>query len=287
MARFCIICVSVVSQLMPGYMKQAIHTHRWNPPAGVTVKPLGIYILHGTGEHAGRYTRFAERLASRGWRVGAHDHPGHGLSAGQRGLIDPAGSLATQAAIQIQTFASHTGATPLLFGHSLGGVLASELVLEHRLPVAGLLLSAPAYVPLTTFWDRIKLRLLTFVAPRLCLDLGYDASKLTHDQGEQKLAQADSLIHSFKSATLVNWLMTSGRRSLANATQLEVDTLLMIAGADPVIDSEQTRLFASRVPTRYLTVHEYTDAYHELLNEIPERREQVMVDIERWVEQYA
>jgi alpha-beta hydrolase superfamily lysophospholipase len=273
--------------LYAGKMNSLIHSYRWRPPAGVLQRPNGVYILHGTGEHAGRYEQLAIRLAASGWLVGAHDQPGHGRSAGKRGLIDPPGALVTQAAIQIQAFANETGSMPILFGHSLGGVVATELVLQHGLSVKGLILSAPAFVPITSTMDRIKLRLLTLIAPRLCLDLGYNASRLTHDEQIQELAQADPLIHSCKSTTLVNWMMQSGQRSLDIASTLESPTLLLIAGDDLIVESDKTRLFAGRVSAGKMTSIEYDGFYHELLNETPERRERVIADIEKWLAQYG
>lgn len=268
-------------------MSLLVHKHRWQPPSDIPVRHQGVYLLHGTGEHGGRYERLATRLAGLGWRVGAHDHPGHGLSGGQRGLIDPCGSLATQAAIQVQAFAMETGTPPILFGHSLGGVLAAELVLIHALPVSGLILSAPGFVPVMKPSARIKLALLSTLAPQLCLDLGYDPGELTHDDTEKAAALQDPLIHGVKSATLVNWLVQSGQRCLSLATTLRVDTLVLIAGDDRIIDSSQTRKFTANAPAEFICAHEYKGYFHELLNETPEQRERVMIDIEHWLQRLS
>lgn len=267
-------------------MTGTLHTHRWNPPDGVAVHETGIYLLHGTGEHAARYKRLAERLTSQGWRVGAHDHAGHGRSHGQRGLVSPHDMLSSAAIMQIDAFSAETGSRPVLFGHSLGGVLATQLVIENRIDVVGLMLSAPAFVPIMRPLDRMKLLLLSTFAPKLCLDLGYDPTRLTQDVDEQLTASADTLMHGYKSATLVNWILETGQRMLDKAAHLDVQTLLMIAGADGVADSEQTRLFARRAAAHTLTVHEYADCFHELLNETRETRNQVMSDIERWLERF-
>ena len=267
-------------------MGNTVFTHRWNPSGIVLDNVPGIYLLHGTGEHAGRYHRFASTLSDAGWQVGAHDHPGHGKSDGKRGLISPAGSLAVQAAIQIQAFACETGTSPIVFGHSLGGVLATELVLDYNLPVAGLVLSAPAYAPYIGKLNKLKLKLLSATAPELCLDLGYDPARLTHDEDERKAARLDELIHGYKSATFVNWLMTTGQRALHNADQLAVDTLMLIAGADPVVDSVKTRQFVRDAVNADITVHDYEGYFHELLNEKPVWRDQVALDILQWLERY-
>lgn len=243
-----------------------------------------MYVLHGTGEHAGRYEPLASALAEAGWQVGAHDHPGHGQSSGQRGLIHPAGALATQAAIQIQSFARETGATPIVFGHSLGGLLATELVILHQMRCRALVLSAPALAPIMSLTDKLKLRLLSAVAPRLCLDLGYDATTLTHDPDVQAEAMQDKLIHSFKSATLLNWLVETGREVQPKASGLDIPVLLLIAGSDPIVDSARTRAFAEGINQRLITSIEYEGYYHELLNETPERRQRVLRDICVWLD---
>jgi len=256
---------------------------RWEPSADTPVNKHSIYLLHGAGEHAARYEHLATRLANAGFRVGAHDHRGHGKSDGKRGVIDPAGSLVTQAAIEYQKFAAQTDCQPVLFGHSMGGIVATELVLEHGLPVAGLILSAPAFVPYTRKRDRMQVNLLARLAPTMTVERAYDASKLTHDEQRRQQAEADPLNHGFKSASLVKWLLSSGERQLRNASQLNVDTLLLIAGSDPVVDSSKTQKFVDDAPVDKLTVHVYDGYLHEILNETPERSVRVFDDIERWV----
>lgn len=264
-------------------MNNKTHSLRWNPPTGVAVKTRGVYILHGTGEHAARYAPLAMRLAQAGFRVGAHDHVGHGESAGARGVIDPPGSLITQAAIQCQQFALETGHAPVLFGHSLGGVAACELVLEHQLPVAGLILSAPSFGVHIRKRDLLLVKALSIVAPTYTVNRPYSASLLTQDETVRARAEADPLIHGVKSASLINWLITSGARQLENASQLDIDTLLLIAGDDRIADSGKTQQFAERAPADRITVCNYEDSYHEILNETPERSGRVLDDIEQWL----
>jgi len=223
------------------------------------------------------------RLSNAGYRVGAHDHPGHGRSSGERGVFDPPGELATKAAIQCQRFVAETGSVPILFGHSLGGVLATELVIEHALPVAGLILSAPAFVPFIRKRDLIQVKLLAHVSPTFTVNRPYAATLLTHDEDIRKKAEADPLNHGVKSASLVHWLLQSGSRQLKKAFELKPETLLLIAGDDQIVDSAHTREFADQVLPGKLTVHEYEGSYHEILNEPPERAEPVFDDIMQWL----
>jgi len=264
-----------------------VHRHRWSPAPGAPSRARGVYLLHGTGEHAARYERLAQRLSTEGWQVGAHDHPGHGRSGGPRGRLPLGGALATRTAIECARFERETGAVPFLFGHSLGGVVACELVLLHRLPVAGLVLSAPAIVPRLTRREALKLRTLTMLSPGFTIDLPYDPSRLTHDPEQQRLARADPLIHGFKSAELIGWLMRTAEQVSHAGGALDVDTLLLIAGGDRVIDIERTHDFAARAPTHRLTVNVYDGAHHELLNETPALRQRVEDDIVGWLARRA
>jgi len=260
-----------------------IHSRRWYPADNVPRREVAVYILHGTGEHSGRYEHLAQHLTALGYVVGAHDHIGHGLSGGKRGVIDPPGALVTQAAIECGKFSLETGRPPVLFGHSLGGVVATELVFEHGLPVAGLILSAPAFVPYTRWQDRLQVKLLALIAPRLTVERPYDASRLTHDENIQTQAEADPLNHGFKSASLVSWLLCSGTRQLSQAARLPVPTLLLIASDDSVVDSSYTHQFASNAPAEFMSSQSYENCRHEILNEIAAIADIAFSDIELWL----
>lgn len=263
-----------------------VYTHRWSPSREATVRG-GVYLLHGTGEHGARYERLAQRLASEGWAVASHDHLGHGRSGGPRGRILIPGTYATRAAIEFNAFANEIGTTPYLFGHSLGGVVAAELALLHRMPVAGLVLSAPAIVPRLTWQNWLKLKLMALLAPTVAVNIPYDASYLTHDTEQQAIANADPLNHGFKSAEFVSWLMAAAERLESSGAKTDVATLLLIAGGDEVIDTARTRAFASRVPADLLTVQQYDGAHHEILNEVPSIRDRAANDIVAWLDDHG
>jgi len=264
-----------------------IHPRRWSPPAGMAERPCGIYLLHGTGEHSGRYEHVAESLTRQGFVVGAHDHPGHGKSHGDRGKHYPPGTYATQAGIQFLEFAKETGSTPILLGHSLGGVLAAEMVLMHGLQTAGLVLSAPAFLPYVSIMNKIKLRVMSAVAPDFSVELPYDAKRLTHDAEMIEVSHADKLNHGFKSARMVTWLMRTGRELLDIAPALDTKTLLLVPEADPVVDPAGSQQFFKSAPADLVTLKVYADAYHELFNETPDIRERALSDLIEWLDMRA
>ncbi len=274
-----------------------IHTQQWPSPiseetasqpdihgellADMTGK--SAYILHGLGEHSGRYERLVQLLLSLGYQVATHDHPGHGQSDGKRGVIKDADLYERVAAEQIERFSIETDSVPVLFGHSLGGVVAANLVLSERVNVSGLILSAPAFSPIISKTNSLKLAALQLIAPQFRQQLPYVASRLTHDKTAQQEGSTDPLNHQYKSASLINWLINAGAHAFTRADQLKIRTLLLVAGEDMVVDSAVSHQFASKAPSEFITICTYPDYYHEILNETAERREAVHKDIERWL----
>ncbi len=267
-------------------MTFSIHSHRWHP-AGETTQTRGVYILHGAGEHGMRYDRLAKHLTGLGYIVGAHDHPGHGKSDGKRGIIQDEQPFVEHAAIKLNEFAQETGATPILFGHSTGGVVASAIALETQVPIAGLILSAPAFEITISPFNRIKLYALNAVAPFFVQDLNYDPTRLTADKIEQQIAIDDPLMHGFKSASYVMWLLKAGAATFKLASNLDVNTLLLIPEADPVVNPDRTKEFASNAPQSKISVKCYPGFKHEILNETPDRRNEVTADITDWLDAFS
>ncbi len=275
--------------MMPELTPETIFSRRWEPAsiANTVGQGRGIYLLHGTGEHGKRYDEFATRLTEAGWLVAAHDHVGHGQSSGQRGLLRPANGLAHYAMPQIVRFADEVGAPPILFGHSLGGVLAAELVLKYHVNVSALVLSAPAFRPRISLLNRIKLNLLYGVAPDKVIELPHRPELLTRDECKQQAARQDELIHGFKSARLVRWMFDTGAESIKLASGLSVPALVLIAQQDPVVDPAAIRSWAAAAPPDLVTQYEYAEGLHELFNEMPDVRAQITDDTLAWLAKLA
>lgn len=244
----------------------------------------GIYLLHGLGEHSRRYDAIACWLNSLGWQVRAHDHRGHGASDGKRGVLERSDAFADDAAAQIEQFGRDLGQPPILLGHSMGGGMAAELVVTRRLPVAGLVLSSPALaIPLAAPM-RAAVKLLNLAAPTLALGNGLDATYLSHDAATVAAYRGDPLVHDRACARLVSWLYQAGLQARQNAASLSVPTVLLVAGADRLVDPAGSRQFAQRAPARQLAMHWYDDAWHEIFNENAERRERVLADLQAWLQ---
>lgn len=243
----------------------------------------GIYLLHGLGEHSGRYDALARWLCVRGWWVRGHDHIGHGDSRGPRGVIDRPDALRIDAAAQIERFARELGSAPLLLGHSMGGALAAELVVSQAVAVSGLILSSPALTIALSPPMQLLATLLQRMAPTLALPNGLNPDHLSHDMAQVRAYRDDPLVHNRICARLLGWLAQAGETARAGAPNLSVPTLLLVAGADRLVEPEGSRAFAARTPAELTTLKWYDGLFHELFNESAAERQMVLDDLAEWL----
>lgn len=259
----------------------ALYVRDWVPESGAR---RGVYLLHGLGEHVGRYDALARWFCARGWRVRAHDYVGHGHSPGRRGVIARHWQLTAHAQALLESFQAELDSAPLLLGHSLGGALAAELVACRHAPVGGLVLSSPAIDPGLNPAQRLLTAMFGAIAPDLALRNGLDPRALSHDPIVVRAYRDDPLVHDRISARLVRWLLDAGVRATQAASGVQVPTLLLVAGSDRLVNPRGTREFARRVPADRLRMHWYDGLYHEIFNERDVDRARVLGDLDTWLE---
>jgi alpha-beta hydrolase superfamily lysophospholipase/predicted GNAT family N-acyltransferase len=245
----------------------------------------GVYLLHGLGEHVGRYDALARWFCARGWRVRGHDHAGHGRSGGRRGTLRDPRQLVAHARTMIDAFAAELGEPPLLLGHSMGGALAAELAVCEGVALRGLVLSSPALATGIGPAQRLLAAVLLRLAPNFAVRNGLDPEALSHDPAVVRAYLADPLVHDRISARLLDWLVSAGERARAQAAGLPVRTLLMVAGADRLVDPEGSRDFSRAAPEALLALRWYDGLFHEIFNEQEALRARVLADLGQWVSQ--
>ena len=239
----------------------------WPAPDG---PPRGrVLLVHGLGEHMGRYAHVAEQLRSWGFTVRGYDHYGHGRSAGPRGdMVNARGLMGDLACmIDVTRQLSLAQDKPLiLLGHSLGGLIAAHAVATQLRPVDGLVLSSPALATSANFVQKMLLAVLPQLAPHLCVDNGLKAHFVARDAQVVQAYLADPLVHRRISAGLAQWIMTQAPLTLAQATQWRVPTLLMFAQDDHLVDPAGSAQFAALAPD-CLSSRCFEGMYHEIFND--------------------
>jgi alpha-beta hydrolase superfamily lysophospholipase len=268
--------------------EDGIHSQAW-PLASGPAHGL-VYLVHGLGEHIGRYEWLARRLNAAGWHVAGHDHPGHGRSAGARGaLARPDQLLAVLGAQLAQARAVHVEGRCVLLGHSMGGAVAARFVAEglarspaawHR-PVDGLVLSSPALDIGLSMFNRLLLALLPPLLPNLRLGNGLDPKWISRDAAVVQAYREDALVHAYVTPRLVRFLADAGAQALDCAPHWPTPTLLLWAGADRCVRPEGSARFAAAAPQARLQHQCFEGLAHEIFNE-PER-EAVLTRLLDWL----
>ncbi len=242
-----------------------------------------LLIVHGLGEHGGRYDRLASELVDAGISVRAYDHRGHGRSPGERARVAPhADQLARDLLRVHERYAAEGHDAPFLMGHSLGGLVAAHAVIVSGLKPRGLVLSSPALRTHASAPERALARLLSGPFPHVRLSSRLSALHLSHDPHVAGEYLRDPHNHRLISARLAHFIFTAGPQVIAEAANLSVPTLLQFAADDHLVDPAGARAFASAAPQRKLEVHEYLRLYHEIYNEAEPDRSRVLADLVRW-----
>ena len=254
----------------------------WALPAS---KPLGTVILvHGLGEHAGRYGEVAAHLQQWGFAVRAYDQQGHGQSAGARGDMLRPGSLQADLCRVIDDTRQHPSlqGTPLiLLGHSMGGLVVARTLAEGLRPVDAVVLSSPALGAFPNFFQKMLLASLPRVLPHLRVDNGLKPEFVSRDPDVVKAYKADPLVHRRISAGLAAWILTQGAQTLADARHWQVPTLLLYAGQDRLVNAQASADFARAAPAAVLQAECFEAMYHEVFNDL--YRAQVFAALKRWL----
>ena len=239
-----------------------------------------IVIVHGLGEHIGRYAHVAARLNAGRWSVVGYDQRGHGASPGERGRIAAGDDLLVDLAAVVDDARAEASGPLVLLGHSLGGLVVARFVagaLESPRPpwqrdVDALVLSSPALDIGMTGAKRALLATLETLTPNLGIGNGLDATGISRDPAVVAAYRADPLVHDRIAPRLVRFLADAGPTVLALAPRWRVPTLLLYAGSDRLVVPAGSAAFAAAAPAAVVTARPFASLFHEIFNE-PEQDE--------------
>ena len=255
----------------------------WPLPDGTRMRGT-VIIVHGLGEHAGRYDHVAEHLNRWGFAVRSYDQHGHGDSAGKPGALPTDTHLLDDLADILDSTRRRMdpGLPLILLGHSLGGLVAARLVSLNLRKVDGLVLSSPALDAGMNPVQKLLVSVLPRIAPDLRVGNGLNAQYLSHQPEVVQAYQDDPLVHDRISARLARFIAEAGPAVLASAQQWRVPTLLLYAGTDKLVNPAGSRAFASAAPQDIVTAQCFDAMYHEIFNEVD--RETVFAHLKAWLD---
>ncbi len=256
----------------------------WPLPEGLALRGV-VVLVHGLGEHAGRYDHVARRLNSWGFSVRGYDHYGHGESDGVRGGL-PLDSRLVDDLADVINSTRHRMEVPaplIVLGHSMGGLVAACVVALGQVKVDGLVLSSPAFDPGLNAFHKLLLATLPRIAPNLTVGNGLDPHFVSRDPAVVARYQADPRVHDRISARLARFIADSGRAVIAHAHEWTVPTLLMYAGSDRLVNPAGSRAFAAAAPRQVVQATCFEEFFHEIFNELDQ--EEVFERMQRWLDE--
>ena len=257
-----------------------LETQSWTP--GGEAKCV-IGIVHGLGEHCGRYHPVAERLVREGFHVVGYDQRGHGKTGGQL----PTFEILLE---DLACFASHLKElhdVVFLYGQSLGGGLVVNFALRNPTyprptNLRGVIASSPLLRPTIAppAWKLLIARTIGKLWPSITLGSGIDPKSLTHVDAEIEKYRNDPLVHHRVSAALGISMLDAGEWNLRHAASLSIPMLLMHGSADQVTSPECSKAFAEEAGQN-CHLRLWDGMYHELHFET--EREEVLSHVADWV----
>ena len=241
-----------------------------------------IALIHGLGEHSGRYQHVAEFYNQAGFNVAAVDLYGHGKSGGKRGALPKKDTYLKCIDSLLEYIQNNNLKSPIILrGHSLGGELVLWYALERKPEIKGVISTSPflaSYEPLPPLKLTLA-RVMNSLLPSLSMDNGIDVHLLSRDPKIVEKYTRDPLVHKLLSARLGWTMVEQGQWILQHAKEFSVPLLLMVGGDEKIVNLSKIEEFARQVPKVDLKV--WQNLFHETHNE-PEK-EMVLGYELKWV----
>lgn len=268
-----------------GFLNSADHLRlywqRFTP-----ARPLAtVAVLHGGGDHSGRYPALTAALVKAGFQVALVDFRGHGQSDGRRWHVDAFADYVADLDAFVAKLSQDGIAGERLFAvaHSQGALVTALWGLTRGRHLSGFVLSSP-YFRLALKPPAVKMlaaRVLGRAVPWLPVATGLDLDDLTSDPDMRRWTERDPL---YGRATTPRWFDESGKAQievLRRAGEWTAPLLVVAGGADRIADVAASRAFfeAARAPDKKLVV--YDGFRHELFNE--RERERPIADTAAWL----
>jgi alpha-beta hydrolase superfamily lysophospholipase len=255
----------------------------WISPSS---QPKGsIHLVHGLGEHSGRYDHVGKALNNAGYHLASFDLRGHGLSEGPRGHAPGLPYLMDDIRLFMVESSKLLGNSvpKFLYGHSMGGALVISFGLQNHSDFHGAIITSP-WIKTTLAPPTAKVtlaKIMAAVAPGFTLKTGLDTDALSRNPAIVKAYRDDVYIHELITARLGLDILESGRMALENANQWEKPLLLMHGAADQITSPIASKEFAEKAGDSVEFIL-WEGSFHELHNDFVS--EQVIDRMIHWLD---
>jgi len=254
----------------------------WVPKQGLRAV---VCLVHGIGEHSGRYEHLASWLAARRFAVETFDLRGHGHSDGPRNYTRSFDRYLEDLQIKLDQIRSeYTGVPLFLLGHSMGGTIVTWYVIREQPNISGLIVSAPSIV-VSDDISPVLVRLSSVMGallPRLPT-VKLDTSALSRDPDVVRRYDQDPLVyHRGVRARTGAELFRAMAAIRENMEAIRLPLLIIQGTEDHLVDPAGSKLLYEKVASEDKTLHLYEGFYHESFNDPENLR--VFGDLLAWLD---
>lgn len=246
---------------------------QWEPAGDAWAS---VAIVHGLGEHSGRYERTGAALAGAGLAVSALDLTGFGASGGRRAFVPSIDPWLDDIAERLA--ASSDGLPRVLLGHSMGGLVTLAYALSGRPRPDALVVSAPALDSNVATWKKVLSPVLGRVAPTLSIPNAITGDQLSRDPAVGEAYFADPFVLQATTARLGAVLLATMADVRARRDALGVPTLVIHGDADTLVPPAASEVL---VDVDVVERRAYPGLRHEPFNE-PDGPA-VVADVVEWI----
>jgi alpha-beta hydrolase superfamily lysophospholipase len=247
-----------------------------------------VAVLHGGGDHSGRYAGITRALVRAGFTVALLDFRGHGRSAGRRWYVSSfTDYLDDLDAFMARVRESDGGGAPFVCAHSQGALIAIRWALASRRDVSGFVLTSP-YLRLALKPPPLKLltaQVVGRVIPWLPVSTGLRVIDLTSDPEMQRWTDTDPLYGRVTTPAWFNASLRAQEEAMARAAEFDYPLLVLAAGADRIADAAASRRFVEVARSADKELRVYERMQHEIFNE--RDRDRAIADATAWLTERA
>lgn len=265
---------------------QYIFCRYWKPQ---TSPRALVYVVHGAGEHCGRYDELAQMMIGLNIFVFAHDHVGHGQSEGDRMVVSDFQVFVRDSLQHIDLMKKeHPGLPLFILGHSMGGAISILTASERLSDFSGMVLISPLVLPSPETASSFKVfaaKVLNHVLPNLTLG-SIDPNCISRNKKEVDLYANDPLVfHGGMTVRFGMHMLNATTRVEKALPQFTLPFLLLHGTEDKLCDIRGSYAMIEKAPSQDKILKVYEGSFHVLHKELPEVSSAVFKEIETWLAQ--